>query len=264
MPAIIERTIENYNVLEAIEWLKKQDKHDVEDSIEYLDSILKELTLLMLYKELFPVEYSKSKAEVFSYPNNSVQCYSPREEEFLGLVNQRLFHISDLNYEERQECIWVTPLNYDWWNDDYSSLPLIYQLSLSFTSANEFDWTYLLELNGLENDPILSKVEIAACKDINQDKLFSICRRTPGPLKWLGLAIHVVDHSTRNVWLDISYENGIEETCNWTLENIRILTREYRKATKKLSMIYSLEDYLKENLQKHLHQAVIIWNTSVF
>ncbi|SKB13727.1 conserved hypothetical protein [Planktothrix sp. PCC 11201] len=91
---------------------------DIESAIDYLWSKLNTYQLLNLYQELFPIEWEKSQSEIYSENNG----HSPKELEFISLVNERLFPIDDLiietAYEERLYQIPVSPKGIDWQDEE--------------------------------------------------------------------------------------------------------------------------------------------------
>lgn len=82
---------------------------------EYLEPIVNTATLLYLYQHFFPDDWRCSTASIYS---NSRQEHSPREMEFLELVNERLFeiewHIQFSDEQERLMQIPVLPCGMDW------------------------------------------------------------------------------------------------------------------------------------------------------
>ncbi|MHC5721381.1 MAG: hypothetical protein ACYTX0_57540, partial [Nostoc sp.] len=76
-------------------------------------------------------------------------------------------------------------------------------------------------------------------------------------LQYLDTAIQIIDHSTENIWLDITCETS--DWLEWTYENIMFLGQKWKEAVSMMEKSNKLTHLLETSLPAR-KAAVKIWN----
>lgn len=219
----VYRTIPR-NVSEALEWLGKKREYN---------------EFLYLYHQMFPNEYAASEASI---EIEETWSYSPREVEFLFLVDEHLFPLdidsmSDAGMNgERVEVIYPCPYHMPWWHEPES-------LSVG--------WQVLRLLSGIGGDQALQKLSATQCLPVDVltalgkmadaliisptvyvQRVRQICDQdASSPLSDLGLALALLLQKTGNPWLDTDPDNDfLYEGYWWSIEHVKEIAADYKAA----------------------------------
>ncbi|MBM3129471.1 MAG: hypothetical protein FJ009_12695 [Chloroflexi bacterium] len=212
-------------------------------------------TLMALYRQYFPTEYARSQANVVP-PMNRAGGYSDRELEFLGLVNQRLFPISQpedyLGVDERFPWIPFQECSVEFYDEeDFSSWRRPIQVFACLIGAAGDDWWKEV----LPGAPLL--------QDGTRDwELFKrLCRRAGGILTDAPLGLEVASLSTGNLFFDTSSEVG-GDAFGWEPDVVAFLAAEWRKARELNARFDRLIDAF-EREPSALVRLVTLWNRAI-
>jgi hypothetical protein len=211
--------------------------------------------LLLLYQQYFPTDYAETFAAL-STPD--ADEYTPREVEFLRLVDERLF-----------------PLDWDLVEDAWaigrdSEIPIAAMSLGDLPSPEELDpgeWTHLrlgiqllLLLTGqlpaedaclIQAPPALDELfslcgTLAEHAFIDETILLALCRPVCSPLRWLWLGMEWVAHETGNYWLDVHAEMPVMPPT-WCAQDIEALRREYRQAQRLHRRLFRFLNWLERH-----------------
>jgi hypothetical protein len=222
----------------------------VSDAIAYLEERASCATLLQLYQHFFPAEWKQSTAPWFPRPG---EAHSPRELEFLELVNKQLFPISDWYLDdntERLNSIPVVPHDIDWWNCDIEDFALVYQFCISLMGSG-FELDEWLERFHFQPDCLLP------VEQLDWKKFGTLCKKAPAPLCYLYQAVSVVDHSTECIWIDTNVE--MMQWAEWNVETLEWLHTSWLEAQIIWQKVEELDEWLKGD-SRRFQEAVSLWN----
>ncbi|BAZ83742.1 hypothetical protein PN497_08955 [Sphaerospermopsis kisseleviana CS-549] len=237
----------------AAESLKKyQIPQTVQEGIWYLEEISEQINYLILYKELFPCEWSSSTTPLrqHSYPS----VYSDIEIEFLELVNEWLFTIE--YHEDFRGCtekyteIPVYSQNTDWWEMSLEELSFTEQFLLSIIGYGhpQEDWHSCF---GFIPDKLVT------VDKINWDKLSSLCQQTTSPLSLLYDVISIIDHSTECIWLDVTHAEYV--SFEWEQEVLKYLAEQWQLCQTYCQKMTEFSEWIESSID-HRKQVVKLWN----
>ena len=255
------------NALSAIHRLRQYQKilHP-NQAVDYLENRFNTYRMLALYQQLFPDEFKNSTAAPYPEDLNNPDSHSPLEIEFLYLVNQNLFPISELQvenaYEERLHQIPLMPMGCDWiGHEDIESLRSGWQILLPLSTEGRY-WLESVEgTDWYECELGVSCEAIAHPKDIDAQLLKKLSCHAAKPLKFLPLALQLLDYESNNIWLDYCATDQPEVSLPWTVENINFLHSEWQDAKVILEQVYELIEWLEQDLINHFELVLGIWNT---
>ena len=243
------------------------------DALEYLQEHLARYRLLSLYRDFFPREFAQSQTSPYSLN----ECErSPKEWEFLNLVNDRLFPLTYLDIEEcvndviPPHLILVTPVGLGWIDDEsIETLRAGFSALLPLTASSRH---YLEEMDAFgeewyreEFDETLAFANIAHPSAIDARQFRRICCQQGKPIQYAPLTLKLVDFSTGNVWLDEpgGWMNGVYGTMlAWSPENVRFLSRKYIQAERIIHAIDPFLDWLEADLPLRLRRIIDLWNSA--
>jgi hypothetical protein len=220
------------------------------EAILYLEERASCTTLLQLYQHFFPAEWHDSTARLFP---SSFEAHSPRELEFLELVNKHLFPISDWYIDdntERLDTIPVIPHDLDWWNCDIEDFALVYQFCISLM-GNGYELDEWLKRFHFQPDYLLS------VEQLDWKKFETLCKKAPAPLGYLYQAVSVVDHSTECVWIDTNVE--MMQWAEWNVETIDCLHTSWLKTQTIWQQVEELDKWFSCD-RTRFQDAVSLWN----
>lgn len=235
---------------------------------EYLQNLWHTTNLLSLYRHYFPQEFSSSQASASiriggargSF-RQSNELYSPKESEFLHLVDQQLFSIY-LDYyleerEERQEFILIPSYGPDWWDYRWEDLPGGWQTLLILTGCAEVAGNFN-NVEGSQSEEI--QTALAGLKGHKPDweKLKALCLTRGEPLIYLPLAYDMLDHDTGNIFLDPTDESPAED-LEWSVTDMDFLIEQHKEAVDSLEKVEKLLDWLTTS-PDHLEEVIELWN----
>jgi hypothetical protein len=219
--------------------------------------------MLWLYQRLFPEQFWASQAAIET-AIDSRDGHSEREIEFLILLDEHYFPITpwqiEVACEEIIDQIWIQDCGINWQSGiEFGEIKPEWALLIPLTTDG---WRYgfydelistVYQSIDLEFDSIIN------CPvNVNQTALRRrFCKYAP-PLKYLPLALSLLEKRTRNIWLDVAEEEEYY-SVEFSLKMIETLRREWRKATQINELCFSLSEWLAEDL-KRFNQILEIWN----
>lgn len=224
-----------------------------QEALQRLSSLAETGQILWLYRKYFPREYARSTASVQVPLSSDGGCgYSEREKEFLALVDRDLFPMPDLFFEdERFDMLPIYPQGVDW-DEDLESL------RLSLRAA--------MELIQGEDSPLWEQWLPAKLRPLEGPrrwrKFARLCRRAGGLKARLPLLIDLVSHNTGNLWLDITWESGLQD-FGWNEKDLKLLRQEWRAAQRFLQKIDPLLDRMDKHPRYWLTELVKKWNAAI-
>lgn len=237
----------------AVANLKRLRFLPAQDAIARLATLADTGRILWLYRRHFPRAYARSTASAQILISQVGECgYSEREKEFFTLVDQHLFPMPDLFFEEsRFDVIPIYPQGVDW-DDDLEYLRLSLRAGMELIQGEDSPfWAQWLPAN---LRPIAGD---HAWKRFERD-----CRRAGGLKSLFPQLIELVSHDTGNMWLDISWEMGVQDV-NWTEEDMKALTLEWRRARRYLDKLEPLLARIDKHPRYWLTELVRLWNASL-
>ncbi|MBC1236157.1 hypothetical protein [Nostoc sp. 2RC] len=248
---------------------------DATESLDYLETQLNIYSLLALYQHYFPTEWKASQASI--YPPTDVDCHSPRELEFIVLIYTHLFPLShwtvETAYEQRLHSIPITTMGIDWTMDgEIEHLKDGWQLLLPF-SHDGHRWLDDIDPEGSEWFDSefaiygITYSDIDHPDKIDQKELKRQCHQSNTPLKFLPIALRLLDHETKNVWLD-EYANDYyyqpySTSLPWSKASIDLLTRKWQQADRMLNCATNLIDWLEADLKPHAQILLKLWKQAL-
>ena len=230
------------NVSETLEWLGK--------NCEYKE-------FLYLYLHVFPNEYTASEASI---EIEEAWGYSPREVEFLFLVDERLFPLDiDSMSEagmsgERADVIYPRPYEMPWWYEP-ESLSIGWQVLrlLSGTGGN-LTQQKLSAMQCLPVTLLTALVEIAETVTISPavsvQHVRQLCDQdASSPLSDLGGALALLLQKTGNPWLDTDPDNEfLYEGYWWSIAHINEMAADYTAAQALEHRVEAFVEWLEVDL----------------
>ncbi len=240
-----------------------------DEAVEYLENRFNTYRLLALYQHFFPDEFANSTA--IPYQDNlnseSEDNHSPREIEFLYLISENLFPLSEYQlecaHEERLHQIPLIPMGCDWiGHEDIESLRTGWQILLPLSTEGRY-WFELMEGKEWYEDELgVSWSEITHPDKIDMALLKKLSSRAANPLKFFPKALQLLNYESNNIWLDTSAANELQDSFPWTVENINLLKSEWQNAKVILDQVYDLIEWLEQDLKNHFELILAVWNTS--
>ncbi|HEX2909884.1 MAG TPA: hypothetical protein VH186_03680 [Chloroflexia bacterium] len=240
------------------------------EATAYLRSLWHSANLLSLYRHYFPQEFAASTASTslrvrgeYNELNELNGLYSPKEIEFLHLVEDKLFPIY-LDYylegDEREDCIYIPSFGPDWWSYEFEELHAGWQLLLRICGSVEED------RNIANLDTHRAGVEAAFTglkrHKVDWNKFRAICLAKDVPISYLPLAFDMLDHDTGNIFLDPTDEMPVEP-LEWSIEDLDFLIEHYEEATTSLEKAEKLLDWLTAS-PLHLQEVIELWNECLY
>ena len=247
------------------------------DAASYLQNLSAGANLLDMYRHYFPDEFERSQASslaprpspaaAYNYRHQSHdrvefdRYHSPKELEFLELVENRLFPLGfgpgTGPQEERVDAIPVFNIGIDWWMEPLSELLPGWQFLLLVAGNVEAGVDVdLLDIDETVRE-VLTRSGISA---VDWEQLEIICRGAAEPLCYLPLAIELLNHETGNIYLDASDEMPADP-LDWCREDVDFLIEQYRQALEIRDKTQRLVDWLEAGAA-NLKEAIELWNQS--
>ena len=224
----------------------------VKEGVYYLNAIGEKVKFLSLYQSYFPQEWKQSTA---SLTTPSDKFYSPLEEEFFQLIQERLFPIGDEDsyWEERLSCIPIYPRDLDWWERPIDEFDSFHQFLISLYGAgyDPGEWQGYFGFT----PPMVRPVE-----DIDWQKLEGLCANAPVPLCHLYDLLSIVDHSTGCLFIDTTSESYSE--WEWSRENLDLLHQHWLLAQQLWTKEQEFAGWLNSTPNRYA-QVVELFNQAV-
>lgn len=222
----------------------------VGQGLDYLTQLRESTILLSLYKETFPERWEKSTASYF--PQVSSCPYSPREVEFLELVNSQLFPLGldGFEWEERLPFIPFWSQELDFYQREIEEFDLSQQflICLYDSAYLEADWSTHFGIK---------PGRVVTAERIDFDQLKHLCSQAEKPLCYLYEAISIIDHSTGSIWLDETEESTFY--FEWSSSNLSIFAADWLLAEDFCQKAEQLRLWLKESNQNKI-ATIQLWN----
>ena len=223
----------------------------LEEANAYLSRLQLSLHLLGLYQRYFPQAYARSTARPLPLDH---EAYSPREAEFLLLVDTGLFpiYVDFLMYvaaaEERSTVIPARPLGRTSWDEDLGDLPGAWRLA--FFIAGEIRAedlaTYEPDLTPAEESPLLTLQWGSVAWQAFDHDWQGVVQATHPALAAVPLALELVAHDTGNAFLDPTDEMPLDNFFWTSDEDVQILVEHYQQATTMIEQIEGLLAWLRQ------------------
>lgn len=241
------------------------------EATTYLRGLWNSTQLLSLYRHYFPAEFSASTASASLWAQTHDKgnsgmvkgcLYSPKELEFVRLVDEKLFPLYVDYYleeiEERCDIIYIPSFGIDWWQTDISDLESGWQLLLLLADHAQVELSWNDAEGGLELKELLAEV-----KDhkLNWDKFKALSQAAGEPLCYLPLALDMLEHNTNNIFLDPTDEIPAEP-LEWCIEDIDYLTEEYRETTTISENAQKVVDWLAAS-PFHFKEVLELWKQAL-
>lgn len=252
-------------------------------ALDSLEVQLNTYQLLALYQHFFPSEWIASQASLYGSvdTNNpkavSENCHSPRELEFITLVHTHLFPMSfwavESAREERLQAIPIASMGVDWQMEEgLETLRAGWQLLIPFSQVGR-DWLEDVEPEGREwfdNEFLVHEIsyqDIHHPDRIDHKRLRRLCCELTTPLQFLPLALKLLDHETKNLWLDESSDemnDGLyASSVPWSKASINLLHRKWKQADRILDAAYLLIEWLETDTKAHAHLLLQLWTRAL-
>ena len=236
----------------SLEYLSfKARSHNAIASYELVERVLSEQRKYVMYREMFPAEWKRSRASL--YRRGYYTRYSERVNELFNLVNDNCFPLLEFAYDDPEnefEQFAIPPMNVDLCCEEiyFENLKVSYAAALIFYVPDEA-WDFLNHRFNLSRSDF---PEIVA---------------DPHPNVWdgkngwlLGELLRLVDHSTGNPWLDSNYCQTAD-WYDWDRETIAGLTAEYEAANEVFEKLNVLDEMIEVDPGKMLRALIDFWNT---
>lgn len=226
-----------------------------EKGIDYLQRLSQQVILLSLYREYFPAEWTQSRASIEPDFEDWQCSHSPKEMEFLRLVEERLFPIG-LEWEwgealeERMSYITVYPHDLDWYQRGIDEFDEFHQF-LIYLLGQDFPVSLWQERLGITLDFVLP------VEQLDFDRLEILCQHTPKPLGYLYDALSIVDHSTHCIWIDSCWE--CMDYFAWSRESLDGLTEQWKLALQLWDKESQLRRWIAADKTRYL-PLINLWN----
>lgn len=253
-------------------------------ALDYLEAQLNLYQLLALYQHFFPLEWATSQTSLYipidASNTKAVSLenhHSPRELEFIALVYTHLFPMSfwavESAHEERLQAIPLTSMGVDWQIEEgIENLRIGWKLLVPFSKEGRY-WLDDVELEGSEWFDSEFEAHQVYYKDIHDPdkidnkRLRRLCCELATPLQFLPLALQLLDHETKNIWLDESPDEmnyGLyASSLPWSKSSINLLHRKWKQASRILDAAYCLIEWLEADLNTHAQLLLQLWTRAL-
>lgn len=231
----------------------------------YLQSLWQSANMLALYRHYFPNEFAASTASdsneiIYGNSKGPICLYSPKEKEFLGLVQAHLFPFYEdflLDEEdERRDLIYLPGFGIDWWSAEFDELEPGWQLLLFVIGLAQTELK--LGSEDLFQPEVSAILATIVSRKLDWERLKTTCAEKVEPLCFLPLALDMLDHDTGNIFLDPSDE-AIADPLEWSIEDMDFLIEQYREAGVLGEKVSKFMDWLTAS-PIHLEEVIQIWN----
>jgi hypothetical protein len=240
----------------SIAYLKfKLRSHNSRKACETIENILAEQTKHTLFRKFFPEEWELSKASFFK--RGFYENYSERTNEFFKLVHEKLFPIlSGWNEhpDAEIESFPIFPLNIDLCCEDieYEHLYVSFVIGLLFLFRDNEIWEFLAKEYSIrrEDFPKINEQPFPEIWDLPKTGRHAL----------YVTMLEVVDHSTRNPWLDETHCRNHNEYF-WDEELVVHLSQTYKEAQEILEQTHILAFLFESNPKDILLEMIELWNS---
>lgn len=242
-------------LLRSLEYVGfKTRSHNAVNACELVNRVLSEQKKYALFRELFPKEWKRSKTSL--YRAGRYTHYSERARELFELVHEHCFPLLDYWNDDPDaefECFAIMPLNFDLCCEeiDLESMRVSYAAGLIFYYHETDIWDFLFQKYGLSMDefvPIMNRPHPNLWK-----------ARQGRKTKPLSMLFRLIDHSTGNPWLDLTYCE-YTEMFEWDKKTIEGLTRDYHDAGNYFKNLEQLDVRMDADPKGFVAELISFWN----
>ncbi|MDJ0706532.1 MAG: hypothetical protein QNJ46_24945 [Leptolyngbyaceae cyanobacterium MO_188.B28] len=223
--------------------------------------------VLHSYQTLFPSAFAASQSN--PYPEQD-DLPSDREVEFMRRIDQTLFPLSWMDWDDCYEHLLSGPLvephGIDWWETSLDEFRGGWQLLMAFSESIHDIWSGYEEtlITYLQAAFNLSLGHMTPFERIDMIALQQLFKPQPIPIRYLPLALQVIEHDTGNVWLDAcssdyEYSAWDDQRYDWSPQTLRILAIDFRYAKLLLARCDQLADWLEVDT-KRIYFLIDLWN----
>jgi len=242
----------------------------IEEAQEYLGRRLETATLFSVCARHCPGAFRRRFPKEWVTDQNSLlpsdKPYSAGELKCLDLIAEEVFpfaeeYLEEVSRGEGQRMDFVPLYSYgvDFWSDGLQEM--------------NGGWTMLALLNRDIEGAKEHGMPACVCAALKKAKLFAgqawsvdifkaTCAPVVEPLRFLPVAIQMLDHDTGNLFLDPTDETPVTD-AQWTLSDLEMLAREWREA----KVMQSQADHLTKWLERtptHFRKVVDLWNLALW
>ncbi len=242
-------------LLRSLEYVGfKARSHNAVNACELVNRVLSEQKKYALFRELFPNEWKRSKASL--YRAGRYTHYSERACELFELVHEHCFPLLDYwndDPEAEFERFAIMPLNFDLCCEeiDLESMRVSYAAGLIFYLQEADIWDFLFQKYGLSPDEF-APVANRAHPDVWKARQ---SRKT----KPLSMLFRLIDHSTGNPWLDLTYCE-YADMFEWDKKTIEELTRDHYDAGNYFKNLEQLDECMEADPTRFVSELISFWN----
>lgn len=242
-------------LLRSLEYVGfKARSHNAVNACELVNRVLSEQKKYALFQELFPKAWKSSKTSLCRVGRYS--HYSERACEFFELVHEHCFPLLDYwndDPEAEFERFAIMPLNFDLCCEDIDleSMRVSYVAGLIFYYQETDVWDFLFQKYGLsmgEFVPIINRPHPNVWKTKQSRKT-----------KTLSMLFRLIDHSTGNPWLDLTYCE-YADMFEWDKKTIEGLARDYHDAGYYFKNLENLDMRMDADPKGFVAELISFWN----
>ncbi len=217
--------------------------------------------LLSIYQRYFPDEFPAPwmNDQEKLLPKDEAS-YSEAELKCLELIEGRLFPFAleyltmCANEGERLSTIPLSPYGMDLWSRSFSDFDPGWQILIAIYEPR------LSELDGS-----LAGITGQAKRPTNGFPLANLdvlCQSQKAPLRYLPIALLMLDHSTENAFLDTTDEMPCEDMF-WCKEDVALLAEHWKLAQTMREQTDALSEWLTVDPEPHTRKVVDLWNQAL-
>ena len=218
--------------------------------------------LLAIYQRYFPDEFpalwmnDQEKLlpkDEGSYSEAELTCFKLIEERLFPFAFEYLVMCAEEG--ERLSTIPLYPYGMDLWSCPFSDFDPGWQILIAIYEPrlSELDGP-LTSITGLAKRPTVGGFPLA--------DLDVLCQRAEEPLRYLPIALLMLDHSTENAFLDTTDEMPCEDMF-WCEEDVALLAEHWKQAQTMIQRTDALSEWLTADPEPHTRKVVDLWNQAL-
>ncbi|MDX2241541.1 MAG: hypothetical protein NW224_12725 [Leptolyngbyaceae cyanobacterium bins.302] len=244
---------------------------DRSPALEFLQRRLLTYRLLELYQTFFPQKFASSRASVYPKYRDEDETHSDRDLEFFKWLEQKL-PVSWWMIDRAEDCLLprfpLVDMGIDWREEGaIEVLKPEWKVLLPLTRDGRY-WLQSVDPDGREWYETETDIGLDAIQHPDRVSLKHLrrhCNSLISPLKFLPMALAVLEKATGNLWLDVTnneafYGYECETTLPWTADSLRYLEREWHRASRYLSLCQEFFGWLNQDLTPRFQKVLDLWN----
>ena len=241
------------------------------DALEFLQHRCLTYRLLELYQTFFPDKFISSQSSIYPRQGTDEDTHSDRDLEFFKWLDMKL-PISWWMIERAEDClIYRFPLvdmGIDWHEEGaLETLKSEWKLLLPLIQDGRY-WLESIDPDGMEWYEAEAGIQLNAIQHPDRISLKHLrrhCNALISPLKFLPMALAVLEKSTGNLWLDSTnneafYGCECETTLPWAEDSLQYLEREWHRANRYLDLCQEFSGWLNQDLTPRFQKVLNLWN----